>query len=134
MTETAHAVPDAGRASGATSPFVPVTLRHRRDFLRAAGGRRQATPGFVLQALRRDDGDPAMRVGFTCSRKVGNAVTRNRARRRLRSLARAVVAAEGHSGWDYVLIGRPEGTVSRPFAEMAADLSRALRRVHGERA
>jgi ribonuclease P protein component len=70
------------------------------------------------------------RIGFTCSRKVGNAVARNRARRRLRAAARAVLPALARPGWDYVLIGRPVETATRPFALLLDDLRAALSRVH----
>lgn len=73
-----------------------------------------------------------VRVGFTCSKKVGNAVARNRAKRRLREVARAVLPAEGREGWDYVLIGRPEVTAALPFPQLLADLSHALARVHAK--
>lgn len=73
-----------------------------------------------------------MRVGFTTSRKVGNAVARNRARRRLREVARIVLPADAAPGRDYVLIGRPE-TLVRPFLELLADLRAALRRLGAER-
>jgi ribonuclease P protein component len=109
------------------------TLLRRADFLRAARAQRQGTPGFLLQARQRGAGeaDPdAIRVGFTCSKKVGNAVTRNRAKRRLRAAARAVLPAAGRPGWDYVLVGRPETTVARDFADLTADLARALERIH----
>ncbi|MEO0389812.1 MAG: ribonuclease P protein component [Pseudomonadota bacterium] len=100
-------------------------LRKRADFLRAARGRRVVTPGFILQVLdRRDEG--RMRVGFTCSKKVGNAVARNRAKRRLREIARLELPGHGSAGVDYVLIGRREVTASRNFAVMRADLRRAL--------
>ncbi len=123
-------------ASGA-APRVPSwhsgrieTLRQRADFLRAARGRRQATPGFVLQGWNRgDDGPP--RVGFTCSRKVGNAVARNRAKRRLREIARLELPAHGRAGWDYVLIARAGVTAERDFAQMREELCAALRAVHG---
>lgn len=72
-----------------------------------------------------------VRVGFTCSKKLGNAVTRNRAKRRLRAVARTVLPGAGHAGWDYVLVGRPGTTVSRDFAALVADLDAALARVHG---
>lgn len=114
------------------------TLRHRPDFLRAAQARRQGTPGFLLQARQRSDSettDPALlRVGFTCSKKVGNAVLRNRARRRLREIARAVLPQSGRPGWDYVLVGRPETTVSRDFASLREDLVRALAQIHRDKA
>ena len=88
-------------------------------------------PGFLLQGRARgDDGPP--RVGFTCSKKVGNAVARNRAKRRLRALADAVLPATARPGWDYVLVGRREATAKREFAAMKAELARALAKVHGD--
>ena len=71
-----------------------------------------------------------MRVGFTCSKKVGNAVARNRAKRRLREIARLVLPEHGHDGYDYVLVGRRDVTATRDFAEMLEDLERALRKAH----
>ena len=122
--------------SGPGRPHLE-TLRKRRDFLACARSRKAPAPAFVLQARRRDPGEtPAeyIRVGYTASKKVGNAVARNRAKRRLRALTRAVIAVEGKCGWDYVLVARRDETNSRPFAEMEADLSRALARVHAPRA
>ena len=87
----------------------------------------------MLQARHRADGeadDGAIRFGLTASKKIGNAVIRNRARRRLRALAREILPLHGLPGWDYVLVGRPEATVSRDFAALRADLVRALGRVH----
>ncbi|MBB1490530.1 MULTISPECIES: ribonuclease P protein component [unclassified Paracoccus (in: a-proteobacteria)] len=109
-----------------------TTLARRADFLRAASARRQGTAGFLLQARRRDPAEAgtAIRVGYTCSKKLGNAVARNRAKRRLRALAREVIPVQGQGGWDYVLVGRPEATATRDFADLRADLSRALARVH----
>ena len=72
-----------------------------------------------------------MRMGFTASKKTGNSVTRNSARRRLREAARAVLPELGRAGWDYVLVGRPGATVERGFADLRADLHAALARVHG---
>lgn len=113
------------------------TLRRRADFLRAARARRQGTASLLLQARRRgaDESPPAelTRVGFTCSRKIGNAVARNRAKRRLRAAARALLPQLGQPGWDYVLVGRPGATIEREFALLLEDLRRALERVHTPR-
>lgn len=106
-------------------------LRQRKDFLRTASARRQSTPAFLLQARDRNDGDASVRVGFTCSRKVGNAVARNRAKRRLREVARLTLPACAKPGWDYVLVGRPEVTASRNFSAMRDDLAKACARIHG---
>jgi ribonuclease P protein component len=69
-----------------------------------------------------------LRVGYTASRRVGNAVARNRAKRRLRAAAASVLPAQGREGMDYVLIARA-GTSERPYAELLADLEGALRQV-----
>jgi ribonuclease P protein component len=123
----------------AVSHFVPTavpeleTLRHRPDFLKAAAARRQGTAGFLLQARGRADDKPATRIGFTATKKIGNAVLRNRAKRRLRALARAVLPGLARPGWDYVLVARPAATVSRPFTDLLADLASALASVHRDR-
>jgi ribonuclease P protein component len=106
-------------------------LKRRAEFLRiAAQGRKFSTPGLVLQAAMA--GAPEPRVGFTCSRKVGGAVERNRARRRLRAAA-AQVMGEAAPGRDYVLIGRA-ATLRRPYALLLQDLRLALDRVGALRA
>ncbi|SDX17590.1 ribonuclease P protein component [Litoreibacter albidus] len=104
-------------------------ISKRADFLRAARAKRAGQPGFLLQARNRGDDAPP-RVGFTCSKKIGNAVARNRAKRRLREIARIALSAKAQTGWDYVLVGRPTETVSRPFAQLMADLERAIAKVH----
>ena len=126
----------AGERAGATEPTPAVSvcleiLKKRADFLAAARARRQATPGFVLQGRDRRDNSPAIRVGFTCSKKVGNAVARNRAKRRLREIARLTLPTSGRPGWDYVLIGRRDTTATLPFQALAEELTRAVRRLHG---
>ena len=103
-------------------------LKKRSEFLAAARAPRQATPGFVLQARKRGQGDE-IRIGFTCSKKVGNAVARNKAKRRLRALARDVLPTHGATGMDYVLIGRANVTATRDFAQMQDELKRALRKL-----
>lgn len=100
-------------------------LKRRAEYLRvAAKGRKVATPGLVLQALRRDDAGP-VRLGFTVTRKIGGAVRRNRTRRRLKEAVRLLLAEYPLSGADLVLIGR-EGTYTRPFAALQEDLRRAI--------
>jgi ribonuclease P protein component len=107
-------------------------LKRRADFLRVADGRRKwVTPGLILQTLARtpaDDASDAVRIGFTATRKIGNAVTRNRARRRLRAAATSVMARHAAAGFDYVLIARAE-TSNRPYAALIEDLETALRRL-----
>jgi ribonuclease P protein component len=108
------------------------TLKIRADFLRvASAGTRSAWPGLVLQTAphpHQPSGVTGIRVGFTASRKVGNSVVRNRARRRMRAAAATVLPSRGHPGTDYVLIARAS-TADRPFAELVADLDAALRRI-----
>ena len=125
--------PDAAGIAAGPEPAGLTTLTKRADFLRAAQARRQPTPGFLLQARARRSGetpDDVVRVGFTCSKKLGNAVARNRAKRRLREIARLVLPGRARPGWDYVLVGRPGTTATRDFAQLQADLARALDQVH----
>jgi ribonuclease P protein component len=102
-------------------------LTRRAEFLRAAAkGRKAATAGVVLQVLPREDRGPA-RLGFTVTKKIGNAVIRNRTRRRLKEAARLVLDEHPASAVDLVLIGR-EGTRRRNFVALQEDLRRALAR------
>jgi len=103
----------------------PERLKRRAEFLRvAARGRKAPMPGLVLQTLARGDDGPA-RIGFTVTRKVGNAVVRNRTRRRLKEAARLLLRDHPVSGVDLVLIGRDK-TRGRPFVALREDLRRAL--------
>lgn len=115
----------------------PQTLKRRREFLSCAKGRRWAAKGLVLQARARPAGEGtdagAIRIGYTCSKKLGNAVARNRAKRRLRAIAAQQLPELGKEGWDYVLIGRPGSTIARSFPELLSDLDLALKRVHEPR-
>jgi ribonuclease P protein component len=93
-------------------------LKRRGQFLRAARGRRIVEPAFVLQIHPR--GDDRIGVGFTASRRIGNAVARNRARRRLKEVARLHLPAHGLVGFDHVLVAR-KAALDRPFAQLVAD-------------
>jgi len=85
-------------------------------------------PGFVLLVRPRADGDATVRVGFTVTKKIGNAVVRNRMKRRLRALARELLPAEGVIGADHVLIGRAGG-IERDFNSLRAEFTKALKKV-----
>lgn len=107
-------------------------MRQRADYLAAAAGAKASAAAFTLQARRRPDQGPP-RVGFTVSKKVGNAVERNRVRRRLREIVRLAAAAYMQAGHDYVLIGR-RAALALPFERLKAEMDGALDRVHAARA
>ena len=111
-----------------------TVIAKRSDFLKAAKARRQGTSSFLLQARKRSDSENAhgVRIGYTCSKKVGNAVKRNHAKRRLREIARVVLPELGREGWDYVLIGKAKDTSARPFDLLIKDLKYALKKVHSD--
>ncbi|HKD21968.1 MAG TPA: ribonuclease P protein component [Rhizomicrobium sp.] len=109
-------------------------LKTRPDFLRAARGVRKVMPSVSLEVCPTPAGKAGLqtlRVGFTASRKVGGAVERNRAKRRLRAAAAAVLPLYGRGGNDYVLVARPE-TLTRPYAGLVDDLVAALQAAHAK--
>lgn len=119
-------------------------LKRRREFLLvAAHGRKWVAPGLILQVSPHraaadsqsgaSDPSQVLRIGFTVSRKVGNAVVRNRVRRRLRAAAELVMPTHARQGCDYVVIGRRQ-SLTRPFPALVQDLELALRKVGAERA
>lgn len=108
---------------------APPRLKRRREFVRASNrGRKAAVPGLVLQAVEREGGEGDLRCGFTVSKRVGNAVRRNRARRRLRAIAAEIMPLRAMPGFDYVLIGRGT-TPDRPYDALRRDLVAALKRL-----
>lgn len=113
-----------------------TTLPDRADFLRVAATRRRCvTPGLILQVAPLPEPERAqapLRVGYTASKRVGNAVARNRCKRRLREAVRKIMPSHAREGMDYVLIAR-EDTAERPFEQLLADLREALRRLGVER-
>ena len=84
-----------------------------------------STPGFLLLVRDRQDSDPAMRVGFTVTKKIGGAVVRNRMKRRFRALAREIMPIKGIAGSDHVMIGRAKG-LERDFTLLRSELETAL--------
>jgi ribonuclease P protein component len=124
---------DRRRSQGAERPPRPrpqeaqrlTILKKRADFLAANSGKRASTPGFILLIRNREDSDPAMRVGFTVTKKIGGAVIRNRMKRRFRALAREIVPAKGMVGADHVMIGRANG-IERDYSLLRSDLEGAL--------
>lgn len=115
--------------TAAPSPPILKRLTKRPEFLAAAKGRSSAKGAVVVQALARDltsqQADLAIRIGFTATRKIGGAVERNRAKRRLREAARQILPLHGRPGFDYVFVARG-GTIARPWARLLDDVKTAL--------
>ena len=123
ISETAQDASDGQPA--AVFPRVEI-MKTRADFVNASKAPYQTSPSLTVQMRSRGDGDPKVRVGFTCSKKVGNAVARNRSKRRLREVARLDLPALAKAGHDYVLIGKKDATATRDFDAMRADFAKAL--------
>ncbi|MEE8392886.1 MAG: ribonuclease P protein component [Rhodospirillales bacterium] len=115
-------------------PSAFVNLKRRSEFIQAAkSGRKWVAPGLIVQTRTHDCGEDIpeshdIRVGFTVSRKVGNAVKRNRVKRRLRAAVKQVFPVYARKGCDYVVIGRA-ATLRRPFGDLVGDLETALKRL-----
>ena len=116
-----------------TDPMKIDRLTRRPQFLAAAKGVSQARGAVVVQQLDRQDGQTAIRLGFTATRKVGGAVVRNRCKRRLREAARLLAPLHGRPGCDYVFIARM-GTADRDWDRLLDDVKSALTRLATPRA
>ncbi|HEY9091388.1 ribonuclease P protein component [Parasphingorhabdus sp.] len=132
VTENANLRPDAEytRPVTATRPPPIEVIRKRPDFLAANRGKRFVTPGFILLAHKRRAEHPVpsdtIRYGITVTKKIGNAVTRNRMKRRFRALLAEMLPQYGITGADHIMIGRKENK-ERDFSAMKAELEKALR-------
>ena len=107
-------------------------IKRRQDFVAAAKALYQAQTSIVLQFRDRQDSSAA-RIGFTCTKKLGNAVTRNRIKRRIKEAARLALPQLARNGADYVVIGR-SAAENRPFELLQSDLISAMQRLHAKAA
>jgi ribonuclease P protein component len=124
---------ETGPESGAKGPLIPLRrLKKRAEFLFVRGGAKAVRAGVIIEARRRQETESAdAGAGFTASRKAGAAVTRNRARRRLREAARKFLPELGLSGVDYVFVARP-ATADLDWARLLDDVQNALLRLRAE--
>ena len=113
------------------SQIAVKPLRKRSEFIALRSGKRASNAYLTLQSLKRDqqDDEPVCRVGYTVTTRVGNAVERNRIKRRLRSAVREVFPLKAKAGYDYCLIAR-RATLTEPYGTIVSQLSMALDRVH----
>lgn len=128
MTEqidAASASPADAAFSIAPAPPPIGRLKKRAEFVAASKARYVSRGAVTVQGRERADGEPRIGVGFTATKKIGGAVVRNRAKRRLREAARQLVPLLGTPGWDYVLVARL-GTPTRPWARLLDDVKNAL--------
>lgn len=110
-----------------------VTIKTRADFLRIRGGVTSHAPAFLVEAKAARDGAGPPRFGFTATKKLGNAVVRNRIRRRLKEAVRQAQPGLARAGYDYAVVARAPAE-HLPFEQLVADMARALKRVHTPRA
>ena len=110
---------------------MKASMKTRKDFLAAARAEKWVGPVMLVQQRDREDENPEIRVGFTASKKVGNAIARNRAKRRLRAISAELLPASAKAGHDYVWIAK-KGAVKAPFWKLRRDASCALCKLTGQ--
>ncbi|HMN38370.1 MAG TPA: ribonuclease P protein component [Hyphomicrobium sp.] len=115
-----------------TLPLTLKTIKKRPDFLAVRGGARASVPCCLMEAKPRAPGGAPLegpRFGFTITKKLGNAVARNRIRRRLKAAISQIAPLYAHDGFDYVLVARA-AALDKPYAELVDELTRAFKGVH----